>query len=111
MESSSPSDTRHNPHGIDAILARRDRPGGGDRTVFRGATGPSLVTSASGRDCWHLLHHLHRQLQLAAVAATTTTTSSTANESSPMSMSSGSSETEVATTTSASKVLVGTAGN
>ena len=106
MESSSPSDTRHNPHGIDAILARRDRPGGGDRTVFRGATGPSLVTSASGRDCWHLLHHLHRQLQLAAVAATTT---STANESSA-SMSSGSSETEVATTT-ASKVVVGTAGN
>jgi len=100
MESSSPSHTRHNPHGIDAILSKRDD----QKPAADGAAGrdvgPPLVASTSGRDCWHLLHHLHRQLQIAAATAHAASTTTT-NESS----SSGSSETEVATASNNSDVV------
>ena len=95
MDSSSPSDTRHNPHGIDAILARRN-----DQNPASGGSGSQpLVTSVSGRDCWQILHHLHRQLQFAAASAHAAT-SLTANEAS----SSGSSETETATASNCSNI-------
>ena len=107
MESSSPSHTRHNPHGIDAILSKRvdekkstspDRATGNGKDV-RPA---SLVASTSGQECWHLLHHLHRQLQLAAASAhAAASTTTTINES----LSSGSSETEVTTASDSNNVL------